>query len=118
MITVRAGEQYKTNHKKHGATDKGEYFLFGVNGEKGSDRITVFAANPSEPGLDESDWVRIKSIQGVSITSRNYQGKWFSNYNVTAVLEPQKKNSDEHFKEYEPAPVPDNKEIDALFGLF
>lgn len=89
MVKLEIGKEYSISEAKKGESAKGPYFMFNVKAEKGYDKITVWASNPSEAsGFSGS--AKVVKIEDVSITATKKQSpqgeKWFTNYNVTAKL--------------------------------
>lgn len=114
MIAVKAGDVLEMNGKRFGVAKNGEYFVFEVKGEKGSDRISVFASNPRAKGLKECNRAKVLSIQEVKLTKRQVNGNWYQNYTASCELEPIIE-TDKKFDDFMAGPT--EEEINALFGL-
>ena len=114
MISVKVGEVYECTNKRCGVASRGDYMLFEVKAEKGSDRITIFANNPRDKGMKECSRVKVLNITEVTQTKRQYNDKWYPNYNVYAELEPIMA-AEKKFDEFMAGPT--EEDIDKLFGL-
>lgn len=114
-VMVKIGEVYDTAAKKCGIGKQGDYLLFPVKAAKGYDTVTVWA-NKVTNELKIADHAKVAAITSVSLSSKEWNGKWIKNFDVHADLEPVTLgNQDKSFDEYMPMPTDD--EVNALFGL-
>lgn len=80
-LTVKVGEVY--TEIKRGTSAKGEYAYVTAKAEKGSDKISVFFANP-EDVPEDAYAVSIDEIQDVTVSSKQYNGNWYKNISINA----------------------------------
>lgn len=85
MIEIKVGQQLPLKDAKSGSSGRGAYLLIPVKDEKGYSRITVWADNP-EQVKNMSGTAVVEKITKVTLGRRQYQDKWYDDYNCRAVL--------------------------------
>lgn len=89
MIRIKEGDIINLAEARSGIkpTDGKSWYNVKVAGDRGTDRITVWAANPDEVKNFRSSKARVKHITEVSLGARLYGGKWWSTTSCEAYLE-------------------------------
>ena len=85
MVEVKKGQLIDVGHARTGTSQRGPWFKLEVKADRGYDRINVWATN-----FDEANAIRntavVAEIESARITAKQYQGKWYTEYNIDAVL--------------------------------
>lgn len=92
-VTVKVGMVFDAADARSGATDHGPWFMVTAKAEKGSDQIQLFAHGDNAIEAKKWDTVKVKSIEDVKRTARQYKGQWMPSISASVVFEegPKKK---------------------------
>lgn len=86
MVEVKEGMTIPIADVKAGESSHGPYWMIPVRAEKGYDKITLWAMNPTE-AQHMIGSVKVKSIKAAKISGRKVNDKWYTDYELRAVLE-------------------------------
>ena len=80
-VKVKADDIY--TEIKQGVGAKGSWGFAIARAEKGYDRITIWFANPED--IPEGTYaISVDAIEEAAITNKQVDGKWYTQYNITA----------------------------------
>lgn len=112
-ITIKPGEVYECTEMKVGESSRGDWAFFNVLAKKGYNKVKVFAKNPAS--IRDAKAVKVISIDQVELKSRldERNGKWYTDYTVTATLEKAESARQGGGSAWEDTP----DSVDKMFGL-
>ena len=84
-LKINVGDEFAVTDAKKGESSRGPYFSVVVKAEKGYDKIKIWASNPKD-AVNIKGMARIAAIKSAGISAHQYNGKWYSDYVVDAVL--------------------------------
>lgn len=85
MITLKAGSIIPVTEARSGEGQRGAWYKVDARAEKGYDKITVWATNPSD-AKNIQGAAEIVKITSVTLTGHSYNGRWYSDYTINAEL--------------------------------
>ena len=103
MIEVKRGQVVDASEAKFGEGKNGAYLMVPVKASKGKDKITLWATNPNDIHMPQRE-LKVSEIETVRKSARQYQDKWFDNYDANC-----------KFEMVSPADTKDGSESDAPF---
>ena len=86
MIQIKVDAPLRADTVKRGEGAKGEWELIKVNDEHSRKSVTIWNTNPPSE-IVEGGTFKVTAIEGITYKSRQYNGKWFDEFNITALVQ-------------------------------
>jgi len=100
------GDVISCSGAKSGTSQNGKaWMLIPVKAEEGFNKLTLWVKNPED--ARNARYVKIKSIDNASVTSRKTNDKYYTDMSVTARVEALSGMADEGFKDISDDPLDD-----------
>jgi hypothetical protein len=88
MVEIKEGQIINLKDGKGGQGKSGNWwYKVDVKGERGSDRISVWANDPQAALNFKSGKAKVKHISSAKLGANQFQGKWYSSVSINADLE-------------------------------